>query len=347
MFAALENLNAPTTDEVGVDLQDEALFEASFDLLQDAPASFELERLDDTITELNHLHDTIAQHGVSMEMLAFANVGGSLTASIPAFAAIESLGAAVEADSEQAEDAKKGVLAKIKEATAAWFKRAWEMASGWGGKVAAFAKAGYDKTVAAAKWATGKVFDGARAAKEAISAHPVAAATAAAAFIAGVSALVVTLWDGELPKSADALKEWISTKSATMKEKLSDMAFYVKYYAVTGTQDAVKGVQKGTGAALGYAKEGFDKVVDATKSAFKEGGAVAHLADFFKTKLGKVFEVVKSIGTEGWRYAREAVAWLMKQTKHLWTQAPATAMRYISSVLTTFKKFFVKKTAEA
>lgn len=339
MFKALENLlpsDKMKTSHDEVEKPHDDLFEAHCEIHEDHPHMETCDDLASTVDDLEHLHDVIHTHGVSKSMMAFANKDGVLSSAMPAFSAMEALDDDAPADSPEAEKAKESVMDKIKEVSAIWFKKAWEIATGWGMKIDAFAKAAYDRVNLAAKWFAGKTFDVAKATEEHIKAHPVAWVVGSATAAATMSAVILGLWTEKLPTDADGFKAWSEHLKTTVEKVVRDSMDKIGEMA----ESAGDMVKSGTAISLGYTKDGFDSVVSAMKGLYSEGGALTKLADFFKSGVHHVFEALKIQTGDAWKYTRKALVELMHETYHLFSRAPSTTLKYFSKAMRVFKSLF-------
>ncbi len=332
MFASLENytLEEPM-DAYGP--QDEALFEAHADLCSDHAAVMELHDIHGTMDQLHSLHTSMEVFGTTKSLLSFANTNKVLSKSIPAFAALEALDGDAPPDSAENEVGKKSVLEKIKEVSAAWFKKAWDVVSGWGAKIGSLAKAGFEKITAFGKWAAGKTWDGAKAAGRTIKAHPIASVLAIAAIAAGGFVLLANTWMATIPVSEAGFS--------------SLTGFLVRENTAAAAMRAKDAISSGTATALGYTSENFTKLVDAGKNLFGEGSSLGKLAGFFKTKIGEIFNLAKNHTGDALKWAQKGLMFLISHTWKFITGTGGFILSLITSALSTFKGFFKGGVAEA
>lgn len=342
---ALDNKDIHGNEDMG-HIHDEKLFEAHCELTRCAHDTDSLRQIHDTACNLERLHDTVNKYGVSNEVLSFVNYDGILGKVIPAIESIQNGGIGAALEAEETEEVKKGLIAKISEMTAAFFKKIWEVAAKCGVAIGNFCVAGYDKAISAAKWAGNKVYNAAKAVKEKVVAHPVASAIAALTALAAAAAVAYKLWDksDDLPKSEVEGKHWEEVR-------INEVRTITKLVADVKEEDKKSGIA----SALGYTKEKFTALIDSIKNTFKEGGALSNLGKWFKDKASAAWKAVASKkpasnkeedvkkDAEEKRAARRALDWLLAHTKSVWGWMTTHVSSIYTSVLSTFKGFFSKK----
>lgn len=346
MFNALVQERVLEVEDETAGISNEALFEASVDLESTYAEFDDLARLSTTLDDLEHLRTVIGTHGVTESLLAFTNRDKLLSTVIPAFGACESLGADALVGSVEAIAALEAVDETIKETTDGWFKRAWDAIVGVGGKISEFAKRAYDKVVDAAKWVGNKVYNAAKAAKEVITAHPIASVLALLGVVASTAAIVSAIWGIPLPVSGSAIGAWknqvvkaiSSGAGSTWKGIVS-----ITDKGVSVVKGAGTAVKNGTGTALGYTQEAYGKVTGAVKAAFGEGGAIPKSATFVKEHASSLLEKAKRGGSAALSAARAALSWLIGITKSLWRFASGPAFGAVTNALNSFKGLFASK----
>ena len=131
--------------EIMEDDTDDTMFDAYVDLNDVVIETDSLFMLNDTIDNLHALHSSVENFGVTKSLMSFCDNDRVLSSVIPAFAACEALDGDAGPDTQESEAVKKGLLEKIKDATASWFKKAWDVAANWGTKLGNFIKAAYNK----------------------------------------------------------------------------------------------------------------------------------------------------------------------------------------------------------
>jgi hypothetical protein len=336
-------VNAFTNDEMTGSIVNEALFEASVEL-NDVYQEFNaIDQLADTLDDLEHLHAIIEQHGVTESLLAFTNRDRLLSTAMPAFDACEALGAeGAVLGSTEAVAAQEAILEKIKDVAASWFKRAWDAVVSLGKKVVELSKVAYEKVVDATKWVAGKVYNAAKAAKEVITAHPIAAALGAVALAVGVGAVIMSIWEIPMPVSAETLISWKNTVGSKLSSGMKGTVRIGRKgieYAGSGL-DAVK---KGTGTALGYTKEKFTALADGAKAAFAEGGSMHRMGGSIAEYAKKALDHAKSGASAAGKYAMQAIRFLMNTSMDLVRFVSGKALAVITGAFKAFKGLFGSK----
>ena len=312
MFKAIENLGEDIDPTIigGDDLPDETLFETTCDLLHDHAHIHDLQDMSTTCDELENLHASVEQFGVTKSLLSFVNKDGMLSAVIPAFVACESLDGDAAPDSKESEHVKTGILAKVKEVTAAWFKKAWDFVVNTCQKIGAFSKAVYDKTVTALHWFGGKVYDAAKAAKDTITAHPIASIIGGLTLVAGGGTLLMGMWGEALPTTAAEFTAWVARQTSKIT------GLFKKAPAVAPkllTHEAGRfstSTASGTAEVLGYTEANLEKAGGLVKQTFGSSGAVTNFAEKVKEHAGSAMDKLKSLTGEALTYGRKAITWL-------------------------------------
>lgn len=362
MFAAIESFGVDS-DNLTIDDDtnfDEALFAAHDDIVQEYDNMQDLMDLSETIDNLYQLHGSIESYGITPSLMSFANKDQLLSSALPIFAACESVDITHDANSPESTEAKKSLIEKIKETTARWFKHAWDTVTGWGAKIANFSKAAYNKIAAAGQWAASKTWDATKAVGRTIQAHPVATAFAVIAALSSIALTLGGLSESSvaLPKTADEFKAFCDKfkgKLHLVSQGTKTSVFDKKTDSFIGSVSAVSGhknitnvvIKKGTAEELGYTKENYFKLITDAKNLFGPEGALDKLSETFKIGLKKMVGMVPATEAlvasveENAHWARRAIAWLFQQIWHLWKSAPATTLRIVTNVLSTFKHFFV------
>ena len=305
-----------------------------------------LEQLSETLDDMETLHDVISKHGISPAMLELTNRDNLLSGVVPAFQACEGLGVAIEASAPQAQAVLEGLGDVISNTVAAWFKKAWDAVSGLASKIGDMAKLAYEKIEAGARWVAGKVYNAAKAAKEVITAHPVASALAAVATAVALTTAISAIWEIPLPISAETLGSWKTTVLNKIGSATSSVGRGIVSVSKSGVEYARIGassVKKGAGTALGYTSEQFSKLSEATKAAFSEGGSVRKMGEMIKSGSSRLFEGAKKAGGEALRYARSALSFLMSITHSAWRFISGGVVALATHCMSVFRSFFGTK----
>ena len=340
---ALESIDGEFEDDDTLISSDELLLaQSEFDEFFDDVSA--LESANETIVNLEQLLETIEKFGVTKSVLAFSNRDNLLSTAIPAFAACEALDGDAAPGSDEAENAKSSTVDTIKSTVAGWFKKAWDVVSGFGEKVVSWAKAGYQKSVDAAKWVAGKTYDAAKAAKDVIVAHPIASILTAIGALAAISGVAIAIWGAPFPETLGALGGWKTSVIGKFRTA-GGQAILATETGIKKASGGLGAAKKATGNALGYTKDNFTRLTNDVKSTFSEGGKVAGfgktIAGHAKTALDKV----KSLGGEAGSAARQAISWLVKIMRQVWVALAITVGTAISAAYSAFRGFFTTNTA--
>lgn len=316
---------------------DETLFEASV-ALEAVYADFgELDRISNTLDDLEQLGSVIRNHGVTQSLLAFTGRERLLSSVMPGFGACESLGTDAVVGSVEAAAALEAVDETVQKNTGSWFKSAWDAVVRVGEKIGEFAKRAFDKVVAAAKWTAGKVWDAAKAVKDAVVAHPIATVLAVLALAASAGTIVAAVTAVEVPAAPAGLAAF----KAAVLGKFNSVGKGIVGVGEKGLFWKKKPiVEKATGGVLGYTKEAFDNVVASAKSVFADDGALKKSVNTYGLYVRKQAEVVKGFATDEKSAHRQALNWLNGILKSLWSFISGNAAGIVTSALSTFHKFF-------
>jgi len=341
MFEALatESLVPTQPDSVQNALADESLFQiqVEFDNLYQDAAS--LDQADETIINLEHLIATVNQYGVTKSLLAFTNRDRLLSSTFPAIAACESLQQDVSANSDEARAAQEAIGETVKTFIADWFKKAWDVVTSFASKVVDYSKVLYAKVEDGVKWAAGKAFDAAKAAREVIMAHPVASIIAGVAATATIAAAIIAVWGMPLPVSMSALGSW----KTSIVDKLKSAGGAIVSVTTAGAKKVGEGfsaTKRGVAATLGYTKDGFTRLTSMVKDTFKEGGKVRGIGSWISQNSKKMFDHVKSLTGEVFKAGRAALSWLLHMTTSVWRMVSGPVGSMITMGLRSFKGLF-------
>jgi len=342
MFDMLAQENFVGVGETDAPFSNELLFEAAVALESSFVDMNELTQMSSTIDDLEQLGSTIEMYGVTPSLMVFANRDQLLSSAIPAFRACESMTGSFIPTSTESLAALEGVLGATKEMIASFFKKAWDVLTIAGEKIVDFCKFGYEKVAQAASWTKDKVFNAAKALKEKIVAHPIASVLTAVALAATIGAVVVSIW-GPLPMSMEALGAWKTSILAKVNSGLGSAGRGVVSVGKKGLSWTKKGlttVKEGTGSALGYTKESFNKVVDGARASFADGGTMQKSGTWVASKSKELYEATKAGGEAALKAGRVALGFLVNITHSLWSFVSGGSMSMITSCLSAFRKLF-------
>jgi ElaB/YqjD/DUF883 family membrane-anchored ribosome-binding protein len=340
-------LAQPMTDFMNLSsdetISNESLFEASVALESGFAELDELTQLSTTMDDLEQLSAVIAVHGVTPALLAFTNRDKLLSTAIPAFAGCESLTNDAGIDAPEALAAQEALVETVKTMAAGWFKSAWDALVGVGHKVAEFCKPITDKITAANAWVKDKVYNAAKAAKEFVTAHPIASILAALAAAVAVGPAVAAIW-GTMPEflSAEALGTWKTSILAKISSAFGSAGRGIvtsKNATLKFFGTALEATKKASGAALGYTQEAFGKVSTGVRSCFGPDGHIQKSTEFVERNAKKLFDgAVGSSKNPG--LARQAISWLLGITRSLWSFATGAVSSIVTGALSVFKGLF-------
>lgn len=322
MFSGLNILDNNDLSSVQGYLDTEELFESSVELLSCNQDISELLDLDILAGNLENLHTNISKHGISMQVLEFVNDDGVLNKIVPAF---ESITSDVALEEETTNQVKQSLMARIAQATAAFFKKIWEVVTKWGTALGKFCTSMYNKALDAAKWMGEKIKNGYVATKNFITAHPVISTIAALTAVSVSVAVIYKLWNKELPQDQESEDKYIKESEAELKKVESQPTFLNK-------------VQKGAADALGYTKDKFNQLIQKIKDLFGPNGSLSKLVAFFKNKLSSLWTKVKAMPAAAQSHARKAIAWITNKTKSFVHGEVVDTADQTSQTLNTFKK---------
>ena len=349
MFAslALAPVDNSVDDDIPV-ISTEALFEASVALENASSEMMDLDQLSSTLDDLELLSEVITTHGVTPSLLAFTNRDQLLSTAMPAFGGCESLTIDAVVDAPESLAAQEELLETIKNMGASWFKAAWDGIVNLGHKVAEFCQPITDKVVAAARWVKEKVYNAAKAAKEVITAHPIASILAALTTAAAIGAVVMAIWGGGLP-AALSLENLAAWKTSILSKIRSGLGAVGRGITTTGGKALgfakYEGgeIKKATGVVLGYTKDGFDKVSARVQSCFGLDGHIKKSTEFVEHNAKTLFDKVKSGGGAVLSVGRQAINWLLSVTRSLWSFATGGIASMATGCLSIFRGLFGTK----
>lgn len=360
MFAALaqENLLASldTLDTDNEVLATENLFVATTETGIAFETIDELDSISSTIDDLDHLSDVVTQHGVTESLLAFTNRNQLLTSTFPAFGAVEALHADAGPNSAEALAVLEALKGSTESLVGSWFKSAWDAATSVVSAIGNFAKAAAQKVGSALSWFGNKVYNAAKATKDFIVAHPIASVFLALTAIAAAGTVGSMIWGGALPETTAAIAAWKNGILSKINTALGKYGFKAAAEAPAApvTPAAKTLWQKVTGKtadALGYTKEKSIQLKDAIKNAYNAtpGGqsAIGKLDLTIKTRAEKLLDGLKSAPSATVTAGRQAITWLLKQTRAIWAFISGHLSPIIFSALTTLRNVFAPKDAAA
>lgn len=340
MFAALESLNDQTDETLVDDINEDTGLDNGFDPsleldeddddeeLEEALESIEddyaaLESLDEqtvAIENLLTLRETIATHGMSTSLLAYADPDGYL-ASKSLVPACESFTGTYKADSASSEAALEALGETIKESVGGFVKKAWDTLTGFVTKITGAAKSLVSKFTGLFKKA-----EGAEATEVEHGVSPVAA-TAAVASLTAIAAVVLAVTKLPIPKQVAA--------APTYKAKVVAYVKNVKIAKPLGKY--FRGLQSKATAKAGAAKDFVVGKYKWTKAAladllrkvialFKDGGAINSAAKTLYSWAGTAFKAVRGAVGTGVRAVFGAVRFAITKTAGLlWGAVKSTA----------------------
>lgn len=278
MFIALESLSDKVdqaVDEItennaqlSMDFEDDSEMETALEALDDDATSFEdLDAPAAALENLLALRDTIATHGMSTSLLAYADADGYLASKslVPAF---ESFNGTYKPDSQNSTAALEALGETIKEGVTNFVKKAWDVITGFVGKITGVIKALLAKFTGLFK----KVEAGSGEAEHSVSPAAVGAAIATVVAVVGVVAAICKL---PVPKQVAAAKTYRAKVVAYVKNVKIAKPLKAQFKALktnvagkaTAAKDFVKGKAVWTKNAV---VDAFKKVI----ALFKDGGAV-------------------------------------------------------------------------
>ena len=317
---------------------DGELLSAVSELMDSADEFAALESLDSALDNLDSIRDAIALGGLTKSLVAFADQGKCLSSTVSAIPAVEAMASDFAPGSAEAIAAQEGVLDTIKDTVARWAKAAWDTITGFAGKLGNLVSAGWKKATEWTSWFAGKTRDAVKGAGAVVQAHPYATVAAVLTAFAAAPAVITAIWAVPLPATHVAFASWISRIAASLK------SLNIPGRALTlgsrGKLKVLKGVVKSKRAslkALGYAKDSADKIISSVKTAFASGGPVSKLAGSLKDMAKKAFEFLRTVGKDGWGYARRAVSTLLRITWSAITSVYGWGMNIVTSGINAVK----------
>ena len=350
MFKALSNVQQPVAGIVSVESlleADDSFIQATMDLSSLDDDFHSLESLNDGIDNLYQLQNTIKTHGISKQLLAFADNDGVLSQAIPAIPSYESFNAESSATSAESIAACEGIGQTIKDTLSRWFAKAWNMVVAVGAKLGSWLKAAAEKIVAATKFVAGKVWDATKATGHAIKAHPVAATLVIVGIAVAISAAIPGLLVGaaESPTTYQAfVKNFggkiagiFKSKGLTVAEQTAkDVANFPSQVITVETEVLL------TPEKLGFIQANWQKLTTSVGTLFGENGSIYKAYNAVRTWISNTLKSIKSTPDAtkaGWMRRSVTTVWNTVYTffKNIFTTVGSAVMRAVGVFTGLFK----------
>jgi len=291
-----------------------------------------------SLGDLEHLHTVISSHGMTPSLLAFTNRDNLLSSVIPQMGC-----EAFDTNSTEFVVTQEALLTKIKEYTATWFKKSWDLITTYCEKIKTFSKMVGEKIKNVGVSIKNKTFNAAKALKEKFKAHPIKTTLVALAIIAAIAAVITAIWAIALPTSAVGVTTWGTQIRNIVMNGLGKYGFKVNGLDIT-YPPGFGVTELSTAGELGYTSSTCTSLVSTASSTIGEGSDFAGLGSKISENSNKILHFVQSNDPNTLNFIRNAWNELMKLTRSLFLFMNSKLVTGITTVLNLIKRLFGNST---